>query len=172
MGGIVDGGAGFDLLDFLQSDFIQEAAASFLVTNLPIGDDSVPFAATGGMVRIEDILVILLAEVQEDGTLVLNMGPRAAERLAINTEDGDEVFTLTHVAGDPAVPEGETIRVTAFGIDLEYPGVRAIWGSGGLGNDTIFLNSDILAPAELDGGTGNDLLVGGAGADVLRGGAG
>jgi len=170
--GIVDGGDGLDILDFLQSDFIQEAASDFLGVNLPIGDETVEFTATGGIVRIEDILVILLAEVQEDGTLVLNMGPRAAERLAINTEDGDEVFTLSHVAGDPAAAEGETIRVSAFGIDLDYTGVRAIRGWGGQGNDSIILSSDILSPAELDGGVGNDLLVGGAGADVLYGGEG
>ena len=67
--GIVDGGAGFDTLDFLQSDFIQEAASDFLVVDLPVGNETVDFAATGGIVRIEDILVILLAEVQEDGTI-------------------------------------------------------------------------------------------------------
>jgi Ca2+-binding RTX toxin-like protein len=170
--GIVDGGDGFDTLDFLLSDFIQEAASDYLLVDLPVGDEPVDFAATGGIVRIEDILVILLAEVQEDGTLVLNMGPRAAERLAINTEDGDEVFTLSHVAGDPAAPEGETIRVTAFGISLDYTGVRAIRGWGGQGDDAIILSSDILSPAELDGGVGNDHLVGGAGADVLYGGEG
>jgi len=170
--GLVDGGSGFDILNFLQSDFIQEAAASFLVTNLPIGGDPVPFAATGGIVRIEDILVILLAEVQEDGTLVLNMGPRAAERLAINTEDGNEVFILGHMGGDPAGDAGETIRVTAFGINLDYTGVRSIRGSGGEGDDAIFLSSDIMAPAELDGGSGSDTLTGGAGNDILLGDAG
>jgi len=170
--GIVDGGAGFDILNFLQSDFIQEAAASFLVTDLPVGDDPVDFAKTGGIVRIEDIKVIILAEVQEDGTLILNMGPRAAERLAINTEDGDEVFILTHVVGAPDNEEGETIGVEAFGIYLEYEGVRSIRGSGGLGNDTIILSSDIMAPAELDGGSGSDILTGGAGNDILLGDAG
>jgi len=170
--GIVDGGAGFDLLDFAESDYIQEAAADFLITDLPIGDVPVDFTATGGIVRVEDILVILLAEVQEDGTLVLNMGPRAAERLAINTEDGNEEFLLSHVEGDPASADGETIRVSAFGISLDYEGVRSIRGSAGQGDDKVILSNDILAPAELDGGPGNDLLVGGAGADVLRGGTG
>jgi hypothetical protein len=170
--GIVDGGAGFDILDFLQSDFIQKAASDFLLVDLPIGDRVVGFAATGGITRIEDILVILLAEVQEDGTLVLNMGPRAAERLAINTEDGNEVFSLSHVDGDPAVTGGETIRVSAFGIDLEYAGVHSIRGSGGQGDDTIILSSDITAPAELDGGPGNDTLTGGGGNDILLGDAG
>jgi hypothetical protein len=170
--GIVDGAAGFDILNFLQSDFIQEAAADYLLVNLPIGDQVVDFAATGGITRIEDILVILLAEVQEDGTLVLNMGPRAAERLAINTEDGDEVFTLNHVGGDPADVAGETIKVTAFGINLDYKGVRSIRGSAGQGDDKIFLSNDVMAPAELDGGPGNDTLTGGAGNDVLLGDSG
>ncbi|MEJ2723028.1 MAG: hypothetical protein P8175_00020 [Deltaproteobacteria bacterium] len=171
--GVVDGGAGFDILDFLQSDYIQQAAQDFIDVDLPIGDPPpVPFAATGGIVRIEDIKVILLAELQEDGTLVLNMGPRAAERLTINTEDGDEVFTLGHVKGDPADAEGETIAVSAFGFTLEYDGVSSIRGSGGEGNDTIFLSSDIMAPAELDGGPGSDTLTGGAGNDILLGDAG
>jgi Ca2+-binding RTX toxin-like protein len=170
--GIVDGGAGFDILNFLQSDFIQAAAANYLLVTLPIGDQVVPFAATGGITRIEDILVILLAEVQEDGTLVLNMGPRAAERLAINTEDGNEVFSLSHVNGDPADVAGETIRVSAFGINLDYAGVRSIRGSGGQGDDKIILSSDIMASAELDGGPGTDTLTGGKGNDILLGDAG
>jgi Ca2+-binding RTX toxin-like protein len=170
--GLVDGGAGFDLLDFLQSDFIQEAAEDFGKVDLPIGDEVVPFVATGGITRIEDIKVILLADVQEDGTLILNMGPRATERLAVNIEDGDEVFSLSHVGGDPASPEGEIIAVSAFGFRLEYEGVRSIRGSAGQGDDTIFLSSDVMAPAELDGGLGNDTLTGGAGNDILLGDAG
>jgi Ca2+-binding RTX toxin-like protein len=171
--GIVDGGAGFDILDFLQSDFIQQAADDFLHTDLPvIGDDPVPFAATGGIVRIEDIKVILLAEVQADGTLVLNMGPRAAERLTVNIEDGDEVFSLSHANGNPADPEGEIIAVSAFGFTLEYEGVRSIRGSAGQGDDTVILSNDIVAPAELDGGPGSDILTGGGGNDILLGDAG
>ena len=46
--------------------------------------------------------------------MVLNMGPRAAERVAINTEDGNEVFHLDHVDGNPAGMEGETVFV--FGL--------------------------------------------------------
>jgi len=172
--GLVDGSDGFDILDFLQSAFIQQAASDFLRVqkDLPIEDEVVEFTATGGITRIEDILVILLADVQADGTLVLNMGPRAAERLTINTEDGDEVFILTHV-DDPAAEEGEeTIAVSAFGFTLEYEGVRSIRGSGGLGDDTIILSSDVMAPAELDGGPGNDILTGGGGNDILLGDAG
>ena len=174
--GLVDGGEGegWDILDFLQSDFIQEAASRFLQVqnDLPIGDELVDFPATGKITRIDDIKVILLAEVQEDGTLVLNMGPRAAERLTINTEDGNEVFTLGHVDGDPAGPEGESIAVSFLGFTLKYDGVRSIRGSGGAGDDTITLADDVLAPAELDGGPGNDILTGGAGNDILLGDAG
>jgi Ca2+-binding RTX toxin-like protein len=170
--GVIDGGAGFDILNFVQSNFIQEAAEDFVEVELPIGDQVVDFAATGGIVRIEDILVILLGEVQEDGTLILNMGPRAAERLAVNTEDGDEVFILSHVDGDPAGVAGETILVSAFDFKLEYSGVRSIRGSGGQGADKIILSSDIMAPAELDGGPGNDILTGGGGKDILLGDSG
>ncbi|MBN2437042.1 MAG: hypothetical protein JXL20_00400, partial [Deltaproteobacteria bacterium] len=171
--GIVDGGGGYNILDFLQSDFIQAAANDFLVTNLPVGDEVVPFTATGGITRINDIRVILLGEVQEDGTLVLNMGPRAAERLMpLYLEDIDEEFILTHV-NDPAAEEGEeTIAVSAFGFTLEYEGVRAILGWGGQGDDTIILDDNILAPAELYGGPGSDMLTGGAGDDILIGGSG
>jgi Ca2+-binding RTX toxin-like protein/PKD repeat protein len=109
-----------------------------------------------------------VAEVQ-DGTLVLNMGPRAARRLILDTEDGNEAFVVRHVRGGPHTETGETLAVAAFGVTLEYAGVRRIFAEGGAGNDTITVASDVLAPVELWGGAGNDALTGGAGDDELYG---
>jgi 6-phosphogluconolactonase (cycloisomerase 2 family) len=187
--GLIDGAAeaSADVLDFTRSDFIQQAALDFQQVDLPIGDEVVAFTATGGITRIEDIRVIILAEVLADGTLVLNMGPRAGERLAVNTEDGDEDFTVAHVSGDPATEAGETVTVTAFGITLEYEGVKRIRGVGGDGNDSVTIEEGVLAPATLWGdhpdrvgspgddtlevfGSGAAVLYGGLGNDTLRGG--
>jgi Ca2+-binding RTX toxin-like protein len=171
---VIDGGAEAtaDVLDFTESDFIEQAALDFQQVDLPVGDDVVPFAATGGITRIEDIRVIVLAEVLPDGTLLLNMGPRAAERLAVNTEDGNEIFTVAHVSGDPGTAEGETVAVTAFGITLEYAGVKRIHGNAGDGDDSVTIGAGVLAPVVLYGGLGNDTLRGGSGDDVLLGGTG
>jgi len=190
--GIVDGGAHVtrDLMDWLESDRIQEAAISYQQVDLPIGDTVVAFSPTGGIVRIEEILAIILGEVLPDGTLLLNMGPRAAERLGINIEDGDEEFIVDHVSGDPDSEEGETVAITAFGIRLEYGGVKRIQGIAGDGNDNVTINEGVLAAVNLWGdhpdvmagapgndtlevfGSGQAILHGGFGDDMLRGGSG
>jgi len=72
------------------------------------------FVGTGGLSNIEQIIVIQLAEVQPDGTLALDIGPRAPQRLAVNILDGDEIFELSHVKGSPFTAGGETIAVTAL----------------------------------------------------------
>ena len=86
-----------------------------------------------------------------DGTLELNIGTRAAERLAVNTEDGDEVFSVAHLSGDPGAADGEKVAVTAFGITLQYDGVKRIRGIAGDGNDSVTIGADVLAPVELWG---------------------
>jgi Ca2+-binding RTX toxin-like protein len=115
---------------------------------------------------------------QSGDVLTLNMGPRAAERHAPNTTDGDEVFTVSHVSG---VGGDETVLVTAFGIEQTYAGVRHIVAEGGLGDDTINILEGVLATSELWGDFsdparavdfGDDDLFGGEGAAILHGGDG
>ncbi|WP_419756917.1 putative Ig domain-containing protein [Anabaena sp. FACHB-595] len=97
------------------------------------------------------------------GNLRLNMGPNAAAREIINTEDGAEVFTVFTTDGK--------LTVSAFNIPQTYSGVSKIIADGGTKNDTIEIKPDIEISADLKGGAGEDLIYGGSGSDTIRGGA-
>jgi hypothetical protein len=99
---------------------------------------------------------------QTGGDLRLNMGPHAAARQIINTEDGAEVFTVSNSA--------EGLTVSAFRIPQNYSGVSKIIADGGAKNDTIEIKSDVTVSADLKGGAGEDLIYGGGGNDTIRGG--
>jgi len=203
--GVVDGGGHTtkDIANYSASDFIQSAIIEFFKLPAgvpPIGPTPRVFTAVGGLSNMEAIVVLQLAEVRPDGTLVLNMGPRAPQRLAINIVDGDESFEIVHVSGNPLLGSGETVAVTALGVTLEYARVKMIYAEGGAFNDTITIRAGVLAPVELWGDqdpqpnvprdakdvviTGKDgadllevlgsnvaVLQGGGGNDDLRGGA-
>ena len=129
-----------------------------------------------------------LATLEPDGTLLLNMGPRAGERLAPADRgkrdakyytDGDESFTVTRLTDDVVI-------VKAFGLEQAYgkippkdnpngalgPAVVRIVADGGLGKDTIEIEPDILYQNTISGGDGDDVLLGGGGRDEMHGGAG
>jgi Ca2+-binding RTX toxin-like protein len=184
--GVVDGAGhvNLDTIDWLESDFIVEAAKSLQQVQplLPIGDTVVAYDPIGGIKNIEKILAIILGETQSDGTFLINMGTRAAERLGINIIDGEESFVVEHASGDPSDPGGEVLAVTyttmiaganpgdapvLFEITLEYGGVKSIEGVGGNQSDTVIIADGVLAPVTLWGdfkdGTGSP-----AGDDVLR----
>jgi parallel beta-helix repeat protein len=123
-----------------------------------------------------------LGNVAADGTLTLFMGPHAALRTGIwSDEDGAEDFIVEHVSGDPSLPEGETVSVVAFGVEHKIAGVRRIVAFGGNEADTIRIESLVASPAELHGGSGDDrltysgtstaMLYGDEGLDKLTGGA-
>lgn len=101
--------------------------------------------------------------------LLLHLGPDAAARQGNNTIDGDEVFTVEHQSNSAC---NENVSVSAFGLTQEYTSVDLIVADGGEGNDRIKLNANVLTPADLAGGNGNDQLYGGAGNDLLDGGCG
>jgi Cu+-exporting ATPase len=134
---------------------------------LPVQEKDVYFEVSAVIIAF-----VLLGKYMED--IIKKRSAVAVRRLldlapekATVIRDGVEV----EVSAED-IEEGETIKVTAFGINLDYTGVHSIRGSGGLGDDTIFLSSDVMAPAELDGGPGSDILTGGAGNDILLGDAG
>jgi len=99
---------------------------------------------------------------QTGGDLRLNMGPHAAARQIINTEDGAEVFTVSNSA--------EGLTVSTFHIPQNYSGISKIIADGGANNDTIEIKSDVTVSADLKGGAGEDLIYGGGGNDTIRGG--
>ena len=79
---------------------------------------------------------------QSGDVLTLNMGPRAGDRVFVNIKDGDETFKVTHVSG---VAGNETVKVSAFGLEQTFTGVRHIVGQGRPGDDTITLEEGVLA---------------------------
>jgi Ca2+-binding RTX toxin-like protein len=112
----------------------------------------------------------VLATLLGDGTLQLNMGPHAGERLTGDLDDDAENFAVTHVStqGDGT----ETVDVQAFGYVQEYSGVKKIYADGGQGDDVITLQSGVISPADLYGGVGNDEIHGADGATTMHGGDG
>jgi Ca2+-binding RTX toxin-like protein len=125
----------------------------------------------------------ILATLLPDGTLRLNTGPHAGERLYGNTDDGDEAFTVRLDERDPANPTDDRILVSAFGDTEEFlpSEVTRIEADAGAGDDTITIRPGIHVPVFIIGGDGDDKLFtsdgpatvyGGAGNDTLVAGAG
>ncbi len=115
----------------------------------------------------------VLADVDAtSGLLTLHMGPRAGDRVAGDTTDGNESFIVTHVSGDPGTADGETVEVSFNGIKQNYSGVKKISADGGSGSDTIDLRS-ASAPADstlfVRGGSGNDTIYASKGGGIYHG---
>ena len=114
---------------------------------------------------------LLATKNDANGTLYLNMGPNAMDRLNGDTSDGHEAFELEYL-GDGKV----TVWSDKLGVAKNaqvYQGVTHIVGLGGQGNDSILLHefdgSGITA--ELDGGVGDDRIeyVGSTGSSSVKG---
>lgn len=77
-----------------------------------------------------------------------------------------DTITVTSVAG-ATLSLNVVLNGVAFPIDSAR--VTAITINGGAENDTLTVNSNVLLPTTIDGGTGHDTLTGGAGNDRLTG---
>ncbi len=95
--------------------------------------------------------------------------------------NGADDITVQRLSGDYQTNwDANTLRVKLTGLDFpsapesgkDYEKLKLIVIDSGDGNDSITVDSGILAFAQLDGGTGDDTLTGGAGNDFLTGGAG
>ncbi|MAI42904.1 MAG: hypothetical protein CMP95_10625, partial [Gammaproteobacteria bacterium] len=133
----------------------------------------------------------------DGSTLMLNIGPRAANRRNGDLTDGDDQILIAEVDVDNVAH----IQIEGFGITELHPlsTVTQIQGSGGSGNDTIIIGQSVSVPVTLsgaqgddylavedlgytaassapsmsfDGGTGADYVIGGSGDDTLAGGSG
>lgn len=111
-----------------------------------------------------------LATLLADGTLRLNVGVSAIER-NVSPNVIDESYNLRHDGGNPSDPGGESITVLAFGAIQSFVGVKRIQADADIGKDFIQLAKAILAPADLNGGAGDDTLYLGSGGGTLRGGS-
>jgi hypothetical protein len=118
------------------------------------------------------------------GTLQLNMGAFAGERLEGDIRDLGEHFTVTGNAGSLTVTafgfsqtyNGSFSKIVAFGGEgddnIDLSGVSGAIGfevEGGVGNDTIKLGVAATGAGLVRGGTGDDQIWGGGGADIVHG---
>ena len=148
------------LFAFLKIDlFFFSLSKEFNITPpITLVDFNVPFTR-----------VPTLATDVGGGTLQLNMGQFAGERLEGDLRDRGEHFVVT---GGPG-----SLSVTAFGVTQTYTGsFNKIVALGGEGDDFIDLSGVTGAIGfEVEGGVGNDeirLGVTATGAGTVRGGAG
>jgi len=75
-----------------------------------------------------------------------------------------ENYTLTRVAGDPGSTNGETIQVSALGLQQTYDNVQEILVSNTqTGNDTINISSGIVDPVYMTLGSGKNIINTGGG---------
>lgn len=91
--------------------------------------------------------------------------------MVITGTDGDDTIQLSSdpfLGGLIVNVNGEEVRWS--NMSLESFDLLQISGLGG--NDQILLTDDVLLPAYIDGGDGNDVLQGGMGDDTLIGGLG
>ncbi len=139
-----------------------------------------------------------LATIDPNGTVTLAVGSEAKNRKIYDVtgiheqtqdeQDGNENYVITHVADDS---NGETIKITAFGVSQTISGVRFITGEGDVGDLTVdvqqgvetdasfgggqgraFLTYSGTGSAELTAGEQNSTLIGGFGENTLLGGDG
>ncbi|OUR78342.1 hypothetical protein A9Q83_08220 [Alphaproteobacteria bacterium 46_93_T64] len=113
----------------------------------------------------------LLAEDMEDGTLRLNMGEYAENRIHGENFDTEEAFTVTVAGGDvyvSAVINGSAVAAQNFGSATKYDNIL---GRAGLFDDAIVMAGVDIA-GDLAGGEGEDTLIGGDGDDTIDGNSG
>jgi hypothetical protein len=122
----------------------------------------------------------VLAKKEGDGQLVLLVGSRANER-NLSPDEINENVVVRHDGGSPTDSGGESVTVYAFGGKQSFTGIKSILADAGDGNDVIEIATDVLSPAVLYGGEGEDqltlsnaggFLYGGADRDLLYGGTG
>ena len=146
---------------FEEANLITEELLSFTVDfrDGQEKDSQSPFLATN----------LGFENFDNDGILRLNIGENANLR-----QDGfgdiSEVYIIKHEAFSES---NETVLVSSLGVVQDYKSIKKIVGNAGQGDDVIELaDRDVLVPAELAGGPGNDSLTGGNNADTLTGGTG
>jgi hypothetical protein len=163
---VTQGSAGVPTTGTVSGSHLYQSAGNYTVT-VTVADDDGGEGADAFPITVQGVNLVL-AQLDNKGSLTLHLGPRAGDRGEDQT-DGDETFLLAHVAG---VAGDETVSVTYQGQTQTFEGVARITADGGQGHDTIQLGPDVLSSAILSGGPGDDTLTGGSGNDVLVGDAG
>ena len=107
-----------------------------------------------------------LAHVQPDGTLLVHIGPHAHLRQQGDLSDGDDNVLIK------LSPDQTQIVVSAFGIEQPFSDVTSIFIDGGRGDDRIEIAAEVITPALIYGGIGDDLIIAGGGPATIHGGQG
>lgn len=101
----------------------------------------------------------------ESGVLYVHSGPRAADRLYFDTEDGGEHFVFTGSGGQVTVQFGEYTQT--------FSGVTKVVAEGGEGDDIFDASGLMNVAVDFSGGSGNDTLIAGTrSGSILRAGTG
>lgn len=109
-----------------------------------------------------------LATERGDGSLLLNIGPNAAQRLNGDTRDlGETIYVRSISDTEVEIWNGTTIKE---GDAQRYKVTNGIFGYGGEGNDIIDLSLVTHNIAyTLEGGAGDDTIKGSAGGGSMKG---
>ncbi|TWT81033.1 Bifunctional hemolysin/adenylate cyclase precursor [Planctomycetes bacterium CA13] len=100
-----------------------------------------------------------------------SLGSVSGGVLTIAFQTGNNILYIG-ASSAPDASGRQNIVVSGHHFHQEFSNVSSITGTGGSGNDYVFVMENVLLSVTLDGGGGNDILVGGAGNDTLIGGAG
>ncbi len=147
---------------------VTARAFAFLEVNLLFFDIYKEFSITPTLkladFEVEFTRAPKLATVLEDGTLQLNMGDFAGERLNGDLRDGDEHFRVESLGSDIRVTwVGSNPGGRAFFNDFDASEITGVLAVAGAGNDVVDV-SRVTRPRmryEIDGGAGNDRILGG-----------
>ncbi|OSQ42955.1 LEPR-XLL domain-containing protein [Thalassospira sp. MCCC 1A01428] len=137
---------------------IADVTAHLLFTNVTVFElDITIFKATIFTWDLNPPSAPVLANLDDSGTLTVNMGTHAGDRLVDNTEDGDETFYLKHVGGTAGDEKIEVWSSLFNNVVQTFDHVKSVVAFGGAGDDKIIL-SGITSSMVLDGGAGNDVI--------------
>ena len=179
---IVEGQAGFDTLDFVGANVVENVDISanggrvrFFrdagnITMDLDGVERIDFQALGSAdtVTVNDLSGTDATEVNIDLSAAAGGGDGQADRVVINATGGDDAIIVAGANGSATIT-GLSAQVIITGLDANDQIV--INGLGG--DDAIDATAmQAIALLTLNGGDGDDVLIGGFGADTLSGGIG
>ncbi len=108
----------------------------------------------------------VLGHKENNGTLVVHVGPNAELREQGDLSDGDEEILISF--------DDQTNRtvVSGFGRDQSFAGVTRIFIDSGAGADKIVIDESFTSAVEIIAGSGADQVQAGGGPATIQGGSG
>ena len=149
----VDAGFSFPIANYFPDDYSSSGTIFDFSYGGGIGQISSTGEATNPNTGVVTTTIDpTLATLNDDGTLYLNIGPKAGDRVFDDISDDSEDFTVSHVGGTAG---NETVTVTnvVTGLTQTFQGVQCIVGDAGAGSNTIAA-VNILDPMAFSAGAG------------------